>query len=61
MGGSSRPPGVGFIQRLVVWVQGKGVESVELCTKGWREAGPPNDLDDQVDLDQKVVNKEVSR
>ena len=26
----------------------------------WREAGPPNLLDDQVDLDQQVVNKELS-
>ena len=23
----------------------------------WREAGPPNHLDDKVDSDQKVVNK----
>ena len=26
----------------------------------WREAGPPNHLDDKVDPDQKVVNEEVS-
>ena len=26
----------------------------------WREAGPPNDLDDKVDSDHKVVNEEVS-
>ena len=27
----------------------------------WREAGPPNHLDAEVDSDQKVVNKELSR
>ena len=26
----------------------------------WREAGPPNHLDDQVDSDQEVVGKELS-
>jgi len=26
----------------------------------WREAGPPNHLDDKVDSDQSVVNKELS-
>jgi hypothetical protein len=26
----------------------------------WREAGPPNHYDDEVDLDQYVVNKEIS-
>jgi len=26
----------------------------------WREAGPPNHLDDKVDSDQYVVNKEIS-
>ena len=26
----------------------------------WRKAGPPNDRDDQVDLNRKVVNKELS-
>ena len=26
----------------------------------WREAGPPNHLDDKVDSDQQVGNKEVS-
>ena len=26
----------------------------------WREAGPPNHLDDKVDSDQQVVNKELS-
>ena len=26
----------------------------------WREAGPPNHLDDKVDSDQLVVNKELS-
>ena len=26
----------------------------------WREAGPPNHLDDNVDLDQQVVNKALS-
>ena len=26
----------------------------------WREAGPPNHLDDKVDSGQKVVNKEFS-
>ena len=26
----------------------------------WREAGPPNYLDDGVDLDQEVVNTELS-
>ena len=27
----------------------------------WREAGPPNDLDDEVDADQKVVHKLLAR
>ena len=26
----------------------------------WREAGPPNHLDDKVDSDQQVVNKDLS-
>ena len=26
----------------------------------WREAGPPNHLDDEVDSDQEVVNKQLS-
>ena len=26
----------------------------------WREAGPPNHLDDKVDSDQYVINKELS-
>ena len=26
----------------------------------WREAGPPDHLDDEVDSDHEVVNKEVS-
>jgi len=26
----------------------------------WRQAGPPNHLDDKVDSDQEVVNKELS-
>ena len=26
----------------------------------WREAGPPNHLDDKVDSDQQVANKKVS-
>ena len=26
----------------------------------WREAGPPNHLDDKADSDQEVVNKELS-
>ena len=26
----------------------------------WREAGPPNHLDDKVDLDQELVNKALS-
>ena len=26
----------------------------------WREAGPPNHLDDEVDSNQQVVNKEIS-
>ena len=26
----------------------------------WREAGPPNHLNDEIDLDQQVVSKELS-
>ena len=33
----------------------------ERQTLPWREAGPPNHLDDKVDSDQQVVNKELSR
>jgi hypothetical protein len=30
------------------------------CKNSWREAGPPDHLDDKVDSDQQVVDKEIS-
>ena len=40
------------------------IRMVRVLTGGlvvaWREAGPPSHLDDKVDSDQQVVNKELS-
>ena len=48
--------GAGMKSRKVdVRLPGKGNSKLP-----WRKAGPPNHLDDKVDSDQQVVNKELS-
>ena len=56
--------------RACCWVSGSGlrIDQEGRCKATlkrefklpWREAGPPDHLDDKVDSDQQVVNKELS-
>ena len=56
-----------YVLWCVVWVSRTRGTCLDPSLEGrfeatklpWREAGPPNHNDDQVDLDQQVVNKKT--
>ena len=56
-----RVESLGFrVQGLGFGVWALGLSVLGLGSKGWVLAGPPNHFNDKVDLDQEVINEEVS-
>ena len=49
-----------LISLLLLLLRSRGATWKRKFKFPWRKAGPPNHLDDEVDADQWVVNKELS-